>query len=157
MSCRQRKVIMNALIKSQFGYCPLLWMCHSRSLHIHIDKIHERALCIIYKDNNSSFQQLLKISGSVTIHHKNLQVLLATEVYKALNKLASPLMSELFKENTLVSKNRLDSVSYLSTSYGCKCHLYQLLINDSVAHCEIHEMNTMGEGVLGKIDWAQCK
>ena len=80
-------------------------------------------------DNNSSFEQLLIISGSVTIHHKNLQVL-ATEVYKALNNLASPLMSELFKEkdikynlrkrNTLVSKNvktttyGLDSVSHLA-------------------------------------------
>ena len=48
MSCRQRKIIMNAFIKSQFGYCPLLWMCHSRSLHTHINKIHERTLCITY-------------------------------------------------------------------------------------------------------------
>ena len=37
------------------------------------------------------FEQLLKISGSVTTHHKNLQVL-ATEVYKALNNLGYPLM-----------------------------------------------------------------
>ena len=105
-------------------------MCHSRFLHTHINKIHERTLRITYKDNNSSFEQLLIITGSVTIHHKNLQVLLATEVYKTLNNLASPLMSELFKEkdikynlrkgNTLVSKNvktttyGLDSVSYLA-------------------------------------------
>ena len=64
---------MNAVIKS-LGYCPLLWMYHNISLHTHINKIHERALGIIYKDNNSSFEQLLKISGSITIHHKNLQV-----------------------------------------------------------------------------------
>ena len=86
-------------------------------------------LRISYKDNNSSFEQLLIISGSVTIDHKNLQVL-ATEVYKALTNLASSLMSKLFKEkdikynlrkgNTLVSKNvktttyGLDSVSYLA-------------------------------------------
>ena len=71
-------------------------MCHSRSLHTHINKIHVRALLIIYKDNNSSFEQLLKISGSVTIPHK----VLATEVYKAFNNLASPLMLELLKEKT---------------------------------------------------------
>ena len=38
MSCRQRKIIMNAFIQSQFGYCPLLWMCHSRSIHTKIIK-----------------------------------------------------------------------------------------------------------------------
>ena len=74
MSCRQRKIIMNAFIKSQFGYCPLL-VCHiHRSLHTHINKIHERTLRITYKDNYSPIEQLLIISGSVTIHHKNLQV-----------------------------------------------------------------------------------
>ena len=117
---------MNAFIKSHFGYCPLLWMYHSRSLHTHINKIHESTLHITYKDNNSSFEQLFIISGSVTIHHKILQVL-ATEVYKALNNLASPLMSELFKEkdkkynlrkgNTLVSKN------VKTTTYGLTVYL----------------------------------
>ena len=104
-------------------------MCHSRSLHTHINKIHERALRIIYKNNTSSFEQLLEISGSVMIHHRNLQVL-AIEIYKALNDMSSPLMSELFKEkdikynlrngSALVSNNvktttyGLDSVSYLA-------------------------------------------
>ena len=31
MSCQQKKNIMNAFILSQFSYCPLIWMCHSRS------------------------------------------------------------------------------------------------------------------------------
>ena len=30
MSCKQRLIIMNAFIYSQFCYCPLIWMCHSR-------------------------------------------------------------------------------------------------------------------------------
>ena len=29
MSINQRKMIMNAFIRSQFSYCPLIWMCHS--------------------------------------------------------------------------------------------------------------------------------
>ena len=33
MSCQQKKNIMNAFILSQFSYCPLIWMCHSRSLN----------------------------------------------------------------------------------------------------------------------------
>ena len=71
-------------------------MCQSRITNPMINKIHERALRIVYKDNTSSFSQLLEKSGSISIHHRNLQIL-ATEICKALNKLSSPLMSELFK------------------------------------------------------------
>ena len=34
-----------------------------------------RALHIVYRDNNSSFESLLEKSGSGTIHHRNLQLL----------------------------------------------------------------------------------
>ena len=59
MRCNQRKIIMNAFISSQFNYCPLLWMCHSRSLNTQTNKIHHRALSIIYRDYTSPFETLL--------------------------------------------------------------------------------------------------
>ena len=40
-----------------------------------INKIQERALTIVYIDNISSLSNLLKKSGSISIHHKNLQAL----------------------------------------------------------------------------------
>ena len=46
--------------------------------------VHERTLKITYNDKISSFEQYLQISGSITIHVRNLQRL-ATEIYKALN------------------------------------------------------------------------
>ena len=95
MNESQKKLIMNAFITSHFSYCPLVWMCHNRCLNTKINKIHERALRIVYDDNHSSFSELLEKSGSVSIHHRNLQQL-ATEIYKALNNLSSPLMSQLF-------------------------------------------------------------
>ena len=75
MSIKQRKIIMNAFIHSQFSNCPLVWMCHSRTIHSLINNIHERSLRIVYNDNISSFTQLLERSGSVSIHHRNLQAL----------------------------------------------------------------------------------
>ena len=50
MSLQQKKIIMNAFITSQFGYCPLIWMCHSRNIHRQIDNIHERRTKEVEKD-----------------------------------------------------------------------------------------------------------
>ena len=46
------KLIMKTFIESQFNYCPLIWMFHSRTLNTKINKLHERALRIVYKDDN---------------------------------------------------------------------------------------------------------
>ena len=95
MNLEKRKVLMNSFISSQFSYCPLIWMCHSRQLNNRINRIHERALRIVYKDYNLSFEELLKKSGSVKIHHRNLQILV-TEIYKVINNLSPILMKEVF-------------------------------------------------------------
>ena len=96
MGLSKRKTMMNAFITSQFNYCPLIWMCHSRNLNTRITRIHERALRIVYKDYDSSFNTLLEKSGSVTIHHKNIQ-LLATEMYKVIQGMTPPLFNDIFK------------------------------------------------------------
>ena len=50
----KRKALMKAFITSEFSYCPLIWMSHSRALHNRINNVHERALRLIYKDNQPS-------------------------------------------------------------------------------------------------------
>ena len=127
MSIDQRKVIMNAFISSHFSYCPLIWMCYSRSLNTQINKIHERALRIVYSDNVSSFEKLLEISKSVTIHHRNIQ-LLAVEIYKALNNLSSSLMMDIFQTKktnyNLRNGNRLISRNVKTVYYGTESISY---------------------------------
>ena len=59
MSTKKRKLIMNSFITSQFGYCPLVWMFHSRELNNRINRIHERSLRIVYNDKQSTFHELL--------------------------------------------------------------------------------------------------
>ena len=72
---------MQSFILSQFGYCPLVWMLHCRKLNNRINKIHERALRIVYQDNKLSFDALLKLDGSFTIHERNIQTL-GIELYR---------------------------------------------------------------------------
>ena len=120
MSFNQKKLIFNAFILSQFNNCPLIWLFHSRSLNNRINRIHERALRIVFNDNVSSLDELINKSGSVRVHHRNLQFL-AIEIYKALHNLSPPVMSELFelknikynlrKDKTLIS-NKVKLVHY---------------------------------------------
>ena len=77
-----------------------------------MNRIHERALRIVCNNNNSSFEDLLTKSGSVSKQHRNLQQL-AIEIYKALNDLSTTLKSELFrvkeKKYNIRNKNALVS------------------------------------------------
>ena len=84
------KLLMKAFIESNFGYCPLIWMFHNRTLNNRINRLHERALRIVYKNSNSSFAELLALDNSFTIHERNLQKL-ATAMYKIINNLSPPL------------------------------------------------------------------
>ena len=81
MDLAKRKSLMNAFITSQFNFCPLLPMFHSRQMNNRVNKIQERALRLVYKDNKLTFDDLLKLDNSVTIHQRNLQIL-ATEIFK---------------------------------------------------------------------------
>ena len=103
------KIIMKTLIQSQFNCCSLTWMFHSRILNNKINKLHERALRLVYKNENLTFQDLLKLDNSVTVHQKNLQKL-ATEMYKVKNNLSPLPMQDLF--NAQVTTHDLRNKRY---------------------------------------------
>ena len=98
LDSRKLRIIMKTFIESQFNYCPLTWMFHSRQLNNKINKLHERALRVVYKNPNLSFQELLDLDKSFCIHHRNLQKL-ATEMYKVKNNICPTLIQELYPVN----------------------------------------------------------
>ena len=73
--------------------CPLIWMFHSRKLNHRINKIHERALRIVYNDYRCTLEERLDRDNSFTIHERNLQKL-AIEMFKVSNGLSVQLVSE---------------------------------------------------------------
>ena len=86
---------MKAFIESQFGYCPLVWMFCNRTLNARINRIHKRALRIVYNDYDSSFVELLARDNAFTIHHRNIQTL-GIGIYKVINNLSPKFMKEIF-------------------------------------------------------------
>ena len=80
-------------------------------------KIHQRSLRISYKNQKTSYQNLLGTHEELTIHQRYLQILM-TEIYKIANGVTSPIVKtlslsfevkniilEIFKYSQLTSEN----------------------------------------------------
>ena len=139
MNLAQRRSIMKAFICSQFRYCPLVWMFHSRKINNRVNSLHERALRVVYRDYNATFSEVLSKDKSVTIHQRNLQ-LLATKIFKTKNELNPKIMEEIFtfknvdydlRNNTSLKIGNLKTVYYGTESLpnlGAK--IWNLLPNE---------------------------
>ena len=91
MTLTQRRVLIKSFVGAHFGYCPLVWIFYGRALNRKIS----HSLRIVYKDNISSFHELLQKDHSFTIHHRNIQSL-AIELYKIKENLSNEIMSSIF-------------------------------------------------------------
>ena len=115
------RLLIKSFVDSQFSYCPLIWMFCSRSLNNKINKLQGRALCILYKDYDSSFEDLLEKDNSDKIHDRNIK-LFAKEVYKIENNILPNLLGSFITKRDLQYNLRhastflKDKVS--TTSYG---------------------------------------
>ena len=93
------KILMNAYITSQFSYSPLTWMFHTREINHRINKVHERALRIVYGDYSLPFNDLLEMDNSCTIHQRNVQSL-AIELFKCKIGTAPPILANIFPQTS---------------------------------------------------------
>ena len=74
-------------------------MLHSQRIEHRINKIHERALCLIYpSDSKLTFEESLDKNRTVSIVQRNLQVS-STEIFKAKPNISPEILKELFSFN----------------------------------------------------------
>ena len=86
---------MKKFVQCQFGYCPRVWMFHSRKVNSKINHSQERSLRIVYNDYITSFENLLKKDNSFKIHDKNIQSL-AIERFKVEKGMANSILCDIF-------------------------------------------------------------
>ena len=104
-------------------------MCHSRGLNNRINKLHERALRMVYKDYTSSFHELLTKDNSVTIHENNIQKLV-TEIFKVKIGEAPEIMQEIFQ--------------FKENHYNMRCNDKILRDNVKTTHYGLETLSTLG-------------
>ena len=97
------KMLMQFFFRSQFCYCPLVWMFHNRKINNRINNLHYCALRISYLDETSSFE-------------KDLQFL-ATEMFKVTSNLAPDFMKEVFGQNTNVLTENISANTHLKPTF----------------------------------------
>ena len=123
-------MLFKAFIESQFNYCPLIWMLHSRTMNNKINRLHERSLRIVYSDQSSTFEESLEKDKTFSIRLKNIQSL-TIEIYKFVNGLSPETMNsvfnlkgnnqyslrnvyELYSRNTRTVKDGTEAILYLA-------------------------------------------
>ena len=76
LDTNKRRIIYTSMLKSQLNYCTLVWMLFQRSSISLINKIQERTLRMTYYGKLINFKTILSKYNEITIHQRNLQVLM---------------------------------------------------------------------------------
>ena len=92
----EKKLLFNAVVKSQFNYCPLVWMFCSLISNNIINKLHERALRVTLGDDLSNFESSLQNNKGICSYYKNIQSLMIAK-FKFRDELAPPIMDSTFE------------------------------------------------------------
>ena len=100
MDEKKGKVLYHTFIMSNFNYCPVIWMLCGKTQNKEKDRIHKRALRILFNDYTSSFEELLQKLGSDRVHVKNIQNLMIG-IFKCLSHEKPSFMWNLFERKDL--------------------------------------------------------
>ena len=71
LEINKKELLFKSMMKSQYSYCPLVWMFCSRNANNLINKIQERSLRLITNDKISAFEHLLQTNNEIATHQRN--------------------------------------------------------------------------------------
>ena len=160
LSFEKAKLLCNELINSQFNYAPLVRMFCRKKQYLKIQKIHHKALKVVY-NSNKNYDELLRNNNEVSIHQSHLCALIC-EVFKYLNNLNPEFMWSYFVFKNMTYNIRKDPLLRLPAAKST-CYIINLVwfraclfwnnLPQSIKHSEsIVELKTKVKD-LGNIDY----
>ena len=81
LSLKKAKTLGNAFIDRKFNYTSIIWMFCKKITYLKMHKTHHKTLKVIYQPE-TSFEDLLEVNNSVSIHRRLLPFLI-TEIYRS--------------------------------------------------------------------------
>ena len=94
LTLEKSKILYNAFINNQFNYASMIWMFCRKQDYLEVEKIHYKALKIVY-NSNECYEELLIQNNEISIRQKQLRTL-ATEIYKSLTDVNPDFMKNYF-------------------------------------------------------------
>ena len=124
---RSRILIYKSFISSNFNYCPVTWMFCGRKNVMKLEKLQERALRFVFKDNNSTYVDLLKRGNFLSLSAYRIRNL-AMEIFKCCHGMNPMYLNDLFyKQETkydLRDKTLLEQPKFSTKTYGYRSFRY---------------------------------
>ena len=112
-------------------------MFHSRTINNKINRLHERALRIVYSDFKSAFEGVLMKDNSFSIHERNIQSL-AIEIYQFFNGLSPSFLNNVFHKN-------------ISNSHDLPNNKELYSRNSKTVRCETETVSYMAPKIWSKV------
>ena len=97
-----------------------------RKTNTRINRAHEIALRIIYRNNSLCFDQPLQIDKLYNLHHKNIHSL-AIEFYKVMNNLSNQIIQETFEKYKNLDYNSRFQTDFVFPDVNTICFSFHLL------------------------------
>ena len=124
LSLEKAKLLCNAFINNQFNYASLVWMFCRKKQYLKIQKIHHKALKVVY-NSNKNYDELLRNNNEVSIHQSHLCALIC-EVFKYLNNLNPEFMWSYFVFKNMTYNIRKDPLLRLPAAKST-CYIINLV------------------------------
>ena len=122
-----KKTLYRAFILPHFLYCSEVWRHCGKRNQDKLEKLNERALRFVFKDNNSTYDKLLKKMSVPSLVNRRKQDDCIV-VYKSMNNSTPKYISELLHERVnlknLRGVNKLTMPRVISTTYGLNSFRY---------------------------------
>jgi len=161
LSHYKKKILLSSFVQSQFSFSPLVWMMHSKKATVKINRVHKNLLKLLYDDSESSFQQLLAIDKTFTIHETNIQKLMI-EMYKAKARDGPSLLQDIFKDPCYNGPSLRNGKHFIKPNirtqkYGEKSLEYFGTLIWNLLPMEIKEANSIGKFKTMIKNWKPSK
>ena len=131
-----------------------MWVFHDRGSNSKINRIQERVLKLVCRDNGKELE--VEREENLSNHQRNLQLLMI-EIYKAKHNISPEFMKGVFFENhnnyNLRGDNHLRLPNIVTTKYGTEDVMYRGYILWSSLPKDIKNSSTLSEFKRRLISW----
>ena len=125
LTLKSRQAIYHTFILSNFNFCPLVWHFCSKENTQKLEKVNYRALRFVYRDFDTSYEDLLKRSKACSLELSRIKMV-AIETFKILYNIGPVYMKDFvtekknsyhFRYNKLLDIPRTKTVRYGTNSF----------------------------------------